>query len=1032
MIEQPLHILLVEDNLDDADLIRKILLATPHLACGCSHVASMADAFDFFATHPVDVLLLALNPPDTHDRATMDRLRDAAASLPVIVLIAGDDGALGPEAIKAGAQDCLVKGRVTVETIERAVRSALERHRATTESRAAEQLLRATLDTLPAHIAILDPSGEIIAVNRAWNMFAAENKAEIFAVGPGANYLEVCDASAASADDGFIAAIAGGIRAVINEAVPSLHLEYPCPSPEKERWFALRVTPLPGTGKRRVVVAHENVTARKLAERARAKSEDVFEKIFETVPLGLWLADAGGALVRGNPEGIRIWGGESLVTPQEYGIFKAKRLPGGEAVLPHEWSWCRTLREGVAVHDELLEIEAFDGERRTILNSSVPLRNAAGEIEGAIVSNLDITKRLRAEEALRASEQRLRLVFDSSPNCLFIKGSDGRYVMVNKSAAKLFARTPEEMIGQTDAELGIVGFTPAQSISAPLGMGGQETAGWANAAGTEEYLHVDTSRKWFRVHRDPVAFVDAPACVLTHAVDITAQRKAREEIRNSELMTRTILDSLTSRVHLMDKELRIIWANRAACVYAGMERFQMTGVPCYEVFGEKQAGICRECPATQSLATGKGSEQVRKTDKGHTWLTYALPIRDARGEVVSIVEVADDITDRLSLEVQLRQAQKMESLGTLAGGIAHDFNNILSAILGFSELALMKAGAYPDVKEYLKEIYYAGTRATELVRQILTFSRRGMVERQPLQVSLVIREAIRLLRSTLPTTVEIKTAIEKNLAPVLADPTQIHQIIMNLCTNASHAMEPDGGMLTVTVNQVTLTPELKNAFPGLAEGSYVQLQVRDTGSGIPEENLPFIFDPYFTTKDLGEGTGLGLAVVHGIVREYGGDIRVDSVLGAGSTFTIVLPATAPQQIERRGPAEEKDLKGEEGNILVVDDESAVCRIIEGLLAKAGYSVTTATDPFEALDLFTQDPSAFDLVISDITMPKLTGDKLGQQMLALRPELPVVLMTGFNQRLTDEGITALGFRKLINKPFAKNVLLDCVTEVLEDL
>ncbi len=1030
MSKQPLHILLVEDNPGDSDLIRELMVESEQFSCTFNLVSRVSEALDFLVRQPVDLILLDLGLPDVQGMATMNRMRQAAESTPLVVLTGHDETAIGVDVIRAGAQDYLIKGKVNVDMLERVIRYALERHRSHHRLRESEQLLLSTLDALSAHIAILEPFGTIIALNRAWMEFATTNDGDSAVVGLGANYLAVCDASAA-AGDGLAASVGEGIRAVIDGTIPSLQIEYPCHSPTEERWFDLRVTPFPGMEKRRVVVAHEDITARKLAERGRAKSENVFEKVFETIPLGLWLTDASGTLLRINPEGTRIWGAKPLVSRQEYGIFKAKRLPGGEPVQPHEWAMHRALLEGISVHDELLEIDAFDGEQRTILNSCVPLRDEAGKIEGVVISNLDITKRRQAEEALIASEQRLRLVFDTSPNVLFIKEKNGRYLMLNKATAALFARTVEEMLGKTDEELSLAGFAGDRSMGAMERRSDEDLHELEQRAGREECLVVDGKLKWFRVYRSLIAFADFPRCSLINAVDITAARKAREKIRNSELLTRAILDSLTSRVILMDKELRIIWANQAACAHVHKDRAQVEGEHCYSLFLHDQSGACEECPALKCLSSGQPSAQMKKTEKGRSWLVHALPILNAQGEIVSVVEVADDITERLSLELQLRQAQKMESLGTLAGGIAHDFNNILSGVIGFSELALMKADAIPEIKEYLKEIFYAGTRATELVRQILTFSRKTVVDLQPLQVSLVIREAIRMLRSTLPTTIEIKLSIANNLAPVLADPTQIHQVIMNLCTNASHAMEPDGGVLSVTVSQVVLTPELMSGFPELAQGIYVQLQVRDTGCGIPEEHLPLIFDPYFTTKDLGEGTGLGLAVVHGIVKEYGGDIHIESGMGKGSTFTILLPATALETNEEKKPSTLEFEALKMGNVLVVDDEPAVCRITRGLLTQAGYAVTTMTNPLEALELFVQNPNAFDLVISDFTMPKLTGDKLGQQMLAIRPELPIVLMTGFNQRFTDESIQTMGFRALINKPFVKKDILNMVTAILKE-
>ena len=1022
-----LRVLQIEDNPLDAELVQEMLKASIETSWTFSTVQRLTDALSFFADNTVDIVLLDLGLPDSSGIDTLRRMHLTMQTVPTIVLTSSVDPQLRLDAIKAGAQDYLVKGVISLQILERVISYALERHRAKQQVKDSEQFFRATLDALSSQIAILDHDGVIITVNQAWSIFAAENNDDICVTGPGANYLKVCDKEEKYT---FAAVIATGIRGVISGSLPFFHVEYPCHSPDEERWFYLRCTPFHEGGKNHVVIARENITARKKAEKAQLQSEGIFEKIFETIPLGMWLADARGRLLRANPEAIRIWGADPLIGPQEYGIFKAKREPSGEELQAQDWALNRTTTEGVSIHDEELEIEAFDGVRRTILNSSIPLKNAAGEIEGAIVTNLDITERRKAEASLAASEQRLQLVFDTSPSCLFIKDAEGRYLMANKATARLFDLAPAEMTGKTDEQLGIAGFAFDASRSSSPAAGDQQQAGNPFArTGKEEFVTHHNKQRWFRVHRSPLALDKAMTCELTLAVDISAHRTAREKLRNSELMIRTILDTLRSKVLLVNKGMQIIWANQAACQYAGKNLDEMTGRPCFEVSPGGQEGLCPQCPTVLSFTTGEYNEREVKSKDGRTWHTYAQPIRSAKGEIVSVVNVADDISRRLSLEGQLRQAQKMESLGTLAGGIAHDFNNILSGIIGFTDLALMDPEVPPTTQQYLKEVYHAGMRATDLVRQILTFSRKGGNRRQPLQVSLVIREAIKLLRSTLPTTVELKSSIQKDIGTVLADPTQIHQIIMNLCTNASHAMEPNGGVLTVTVIQDVPPPHFFTRYPNHAQGSYLQLKVSDTGSGIPEDVLPFIFDPYYTTKDLGEGTGLGLAVVHGIINDYGGGILVDSTMGAGTTFTLFLPVTAESEHDEAKRTEDEITSTASGNILVIDDEPALGRVCKGILEKAGYTVTTLSNPVEAMELFALNPQKFDLVITDLTMPKIRGDQLGQQIQAIRPELPIILMTGFNQNLTEENITALGFRALISKPFEKNVLLKSVSEIL---
>ncbi len=1019
-----LHILLVEDNPGDADLIQEILTDSVSMKFVFTQADRLEEAFQVLENTQVDLILLDLGLPESTGLETVKKMYAMAESVPIVILTGHDDRQLAIEAVKAGAQDYLVKGKIALDVFERVIRYSLERHRYRQRVKESEQFLRTTLDALSAHIAILDHTGRILNVNKAWIDFARENDTHFETIREGANYFEICEAVTGEDVETAATAVAG-IRAVINGERDAFQIEYPCHSPTEQRWFHLRATPFPGTSKRQVVVAHENITARKQAEEARHKSEGIFEKIFEMVPLGLWLIDGKGNIVRGNPEGIRIWGSNALIPAEDYGRFKVRRLPSGEKIAPDDLSMVQTIKKGVTITDELLEMEAFDGVTRTILSCSAPLWDEQGKVEGAVVANLDLSKRRKTEEALMASENRIRLVFDTSPNCLFIKDRLGRYMMVNESTARLFNTTCAAMIGKSDKELAVGGWSQRNTESwSPLNLEDPDHS--VQHTTEESFIRVDGAICWFRMFRSPIAFADVPDCELTIAVDITLQREAREKLRSSELLMRTILDTLTSRVILMDRDLRVIWVNRAAIDFAKKTSNQVIGLHCYDTFHHHD-GICQNCPAIEAIKEGRLSKQVKKTSQGRTWVTYAIPIRNDLDDIANVVEVADDITDRLFLEGQLRQAQKMESLGTLAGGIAHDFNNILSGILGYTELAQMKAEENPTLKGYLHEVYSAGLRATDLVRQILTFSRRRSAELQPLQVPLVVKEALKLLRSTLPTTVELKTLIAREVDPVLADPTQIHQIIMNLCTNASHAMEPDGGVLTVTIEQVTPEPLFFEQHPDLIVGSYLRLQVSDTGCGMPPAILSSIFDPYFTTKDLGEGTGLGLSVVHGIVKEYGGEILVDSAPEQGSTFTILLPVTSKAVFDLKAENQSQILAGSE-HILLVDDEPILCEVYKRFLEHYGYRVTTFNDPLKALDSFKADPMAVDLVLSDVAMPRMSGEKMGQHMHTLRPELPIILMTGFSQHLTEELAKDQGFEELLIKPLAKNSLLIKLREI----
>ena len=364
----------------------------------------------------------------------------------------------------------------------------------------------------------------------------------------------------------------------------------------------------------------------------------------------------------------------------------------------------------------------------------------------------------------------------------------------------------------------------------------------------------------------------------------------------------------------------------------------------------------------------------------------------------------------------LQQAQKIEAVGQLAGGIAHDFNNILTSILGFSSLIKMNHPEKSELFEDVSDIETAAHRARELVNQILTFCSRKAAEFKPIRIDLIIKEALKLLRSTIPTTIEIKIKVDRIQEHVLADPTLIHQIIMNLCTNASHAMEKKGGIL-----EVNLSLNQSKQIPGfdsqkMQAKDFLILKVKDTGYGIPEDLIDKIFDPYFTTKNIGEGTGLGLSVVQGIVRTCGGEITVASKPDKGTEFTVLFPVAEGGK-DQNADDEPTMIEGGDESILLIDDEPSVLKVEQRILRKLGYNVTIENDSEKALEKIKREPEKFDLVISDMTMPKMNGATLAEKAMRANPDLPVIICTGYSNRITKEEIRRLGVKALVYKPLS---------------
>jgi nitrogen-specific signal transduction histidine kinase/CheY-like chemotaxis protein len=380
------------------------------------------------------------------------------------------------------------------------------------------------------------------------------------------------------------------------------------------------------------------------------------------------------------------------------------------------------------------------------------------------------------------------------------------------------------------------------------------------------------------------------------------------------------------------------------------------------------------------------------------------------------------------VETRVQQAQKMEALGTLAGGIAHDFNNILAAIIGYAELARLTIPTDNPAYEAVTETLRASARATDLVRQILTFSRQQEHERKVIPVTPIVREVSKLLRAALPASIEIQTIIGPGLPNILADASQVHQVLMNLGANGAHAMRKHGGVLEIVVGRVVTTDATARANIGLNPGTYVRLVVRDTGEGMSPEIMQRMFEPFFTTKPAGQGTGLGLSVVHGIVKAHDGAISVTSKAGMGSSFEIYLPAVEDGALNGANPCEIPMGNGEK--VLYVDDEEALCRLVEHSLTRCGYYGVTRTDPVEALRLFIKDPSAFAAVVTDFTMPKMSGLELATEIRKIAPGMPVIITTGFTASLDVDAFKLSGVDDVLAKPFTMQRLAECLSRVVK--
>ena len=513
-------------------------------------------------------------------------------------------------------------------------------------------------------------------------------------------------------------------------------------------------------------------------------------------------------------------------------------------------------------------------------------------------------------------------------------------------------------------------------------------------------------------------------------------KKTEQSLGQLQRQQALILNSLVEGVHGIDCEGRIIFENLSAARMLGWLSADLLGQPAHATLHHSHPDGTAYPPADCKIYATMRDGITRRVNDEVFWrrdgtsfpVEYiAAPLRAEDGKIIGVVVTFSDITERLKLEAQFRQAQKMESIGQLAGGIAHDFNNILAAIVGNLYLAKMDAADHPVIADYLENITIATQRATDLVHQILTFSRQNQQNRGFIKLNHVVLEALKLLRATVPATIRIQTELAETPA-VLANVTAIHQIIMNLGTNAWHAMRDQPGTLKVELSTLEVDEDFIATHSDLHPGRYVQLSVSDTGCGMDRATQERIFDPFFTTKPVGEGTGLGLAVVHGIMKSHDGGLSVYSQLGEGTVFHLYFPVTETQA--EAGELEAAPIpRGHGEHILFVDDEEILAYVGKKVLEGLGYTVTMKTSALEALAAMRAQPDAFDLVITDLTMPVMDGTKLGVQMLQIQPRLPIIMMTGYSGVMNAEKTRELGFREMLDKPCNARKLGETIQRVL---
>jgi len=642
-----------------------------------------------------------------------------------------------------------------------------------------------------------------------------------------------------------------------------------------------------------------------------------------------------------------------------------------------------------------------------------PLIDNDGNLAGAVHIMSDITEQRKADRALQDSENKFRLAFANAQDAIvWIDVGSGVIKNCNKAAEELFERGRKDIVEQHHTTL--YPAEKAEHYHSLLVQSAKDPTGNIEAeimTGNGEKRTVTIAVSTMEVDRKEIA-----QGIIR---DITESKRAIEEIKNLAKFP----SEDPNPVLRISKDCKILYANDA-------------GSPLLKTWQIQEGQLLPElwCKRIEEVYnSGSRATYELDCDDGHTFFITLQPVVES-GYVnaygLDITKRKKAEKEKMELELQLSQKQKMEAVGTLAGGIAHDFNNILGAMQGYLELTLDDLPEDSAVRDNLEQIQSCVDRAAKLVKQILTFSRKDQQEqeKEPVQISSIVKEVLGMLRSSLPATIKISRKIHADSSMVLADSTQIHQVLVNLCTNASHAMRKDGGQMEVSLEDVDLESETRIGDEYLGPGHYVKISVSDTGYGIEKQVLERIFEPFFTTKTVNEGTGLGLSVVHGIIKSHNGAIAIKSTPGQGTTFDIFLPRLENSEIKELQPSQAAPKDSE--LILLVDDEEMIINSTSQILKRLGFDVIARTGSIDALETFQEEPEKFDLVVTDQVMPNMTGTQLSEKLLAIRPDIPIILCSVFPEDVCPEEIKKIGIKEFIAKPISMQKINKIIRKVLD--
>ncbi|THB74950.1 MAG: PAS domain-containing sensor histidine kinase [Desulfobulbaceae bacterium] len=801
-------------------------------------------------------------------------------------------------------------------------------------------------------------------------------------------------------------------------------------NPDKGDYVWLQINAIPqfaeGAPKPyQVFVTMRDITEQKLTEDTLRESEEKYRKLVTTAPFGIQLTDLDGKILLSNPAHHRIHGhGENELV----GTYIWDLIAEDEAKEFTKAYYLDLIKHQPVPETYYSKDRSKDGH---LIDTQIDwdyIYNTDGELISIISIISDVTERKQSEKKIEDVRQfNERIILNSPVGISIYQSESGQCIATNDAMAKLVGATKAQVLSQNCYEISSwkeSGVLQAALTALKENKKVSHVASLTTTFGKEVVIDC---------HLAPFEFAETPHLMLT-ATDITRRVTAEKAILAQKEKAEQYLNIAGVIFVALNNIGEVTLINRKGCEVIGYESTEIIGRNWFENFVPEWL---RDdlIPVSKQLLSGdiepvEYFENPILTKNGEERLIawHNTILKDGAGNITGHLSAGHDITDKRQLEEQLQRAQKMESIGTLAGGIAHEFNNILSIIIGNNELIMEDLPDWSLSRESCEEIRLAGLRARDIVKHLLTFSRQDDSTKKPIDIASVTAGAVKLIRATTPSNFEIRDKISADCLPIIGDSTQIHQVLINLCNNAVDALPISGGRMEIELNNIVLKEKDHTSTSKQLPGTYVKLIMRDNGCGMDTTTLDRVFEPYFTTKEVGKGSGIGLAVVHGIIENHDGSITCESTPGEGTTFTILIPAYAGQLEEETDRSEIISGKGEK--VLYVDDEPAIARLGKRHLDSLGYQTFSTTDPKEALDIIRADPDRFDLVITDMAMPDMPGDQLIAGIKSLAPNLPTIICSGYSSRMSEAKASKMGIKAFVMKPLNKTELSKKVREVLE--